>query len=72
MRLVKVLFIFILSFFCCANCSHRKDDVQLSDYDLEILSKINPKKDTVYVDSLGQVWDIQVEDGEGNYTVSPR
>ena len=71
MKVACVFFISLLSL-CCVNYSQRKGDVQLSDFDLEILSRINPKKDTVYVDSLGQVWDIQVESGDGNYTVSPR
>jgi len=72
MRLVRVLFVCILSFLFCVNCSRGKSNSSLSDSDMEILSRINPKKDTVYVDSLGQVWNIKVESGDGNYTVSPR
>jgi len=72
MKLISIAIISILFLFCSVNCSEKKNNVLLSDEDMEILSRINPKKDTIYVDSLGQIWDVKVEPGSGNYTVSPR
>gem|GEM_PF-4630952 len=55
------------SMFSCKEKKYR----QLSEKEMAQISKLNPTKDTTYIDSLGQVWKIKLGSRRGVFMVSP-
>lgn len=56
---------------CSVNsCKRTPETVTLSDIEITQVAKLEPTKDTIYIDSMGHIWNVKVDSGALEFSLT--